>query len=140
MPTSQLRIIILQLRLHINLCRRQTLIFLSKATHGALASVSAPHGLLLRMRFGPYREAVAGAVVEAAQGMDAWSAKLQELKQGFLSEGVDTQAVDLMLGFDAVSSSLPVSTLLTPTDAFSHGLYQGGLCSTNHSIDTGQLN
>ena len=95
------------------------------------------------MRFGLYREAIARAVVEAAQGMDAWSAKLQELKQGFLSEGVDTQAVDLMLGFDAFSSSLPVSTLLTPADAFSatqsHVLYQG-LCSTVHSIDTGQLN
>ena len=54
------------------------------------------------------REAVAGAVVEATDGMEAWTAKLQELKQGFLSEGLDTQAVNLMLGFDAVSSSLPV--------------------------------
>lgn len=58
-----------------------------------------------------YREAVAGAVVEAAQGINAWSTKLQELKQGFLSEGLDTQAIDLMLSFDAVSSSLPVRML-----------------------------
>lgn len=66
------------------------------------------------MRFRLFSEAVAGAVVEAAQGMDAWSTKLQELKQGFLSEGLDTQAVDLMLGFDVVSASLPVSTTLRP--------------------------
>eukprot|EP01043_Picozoa_sp_COSAG02_P009493 COSAG02_NODE_322_length_24779_cov_14.118233_17_plen_130_part_00 len=71
------------------------------------------------MNFCPHREAIAGAVVEAAQGMDAWSKKLQELKHGFLSEGLDTQAVDLMLGFDVVSSSLPVSRLLSLADAVS---------------------
>lgn len=57
-----------------------------------------------------YREAVAGAVAEAAAGMSAWSTKLQELKQGFLSEGLDTQTVDFMLTFDSVSNSLPVCT------------------------------
>lgn len=57
-----------------------------------------------------YREAVAGAVVEAAAGMNAWSTKLQELKQGFLSKGLDTQTVDFMLTFDSVSNSLPVCT------------------------------
>ena len=53
---------------------------------------------------------MAGAVVEAAAGMSAWSTKLQELKQGFLSEGLDTQTVDFMLSFDSVSNSLPVCT------------------------------
>jgi hypothetical protein len=47
-------------------------------------------------------------VSEAAEGIEAWSAKLEALKQGFFSEGLDTQAVDLMLGFDTVASSLPV--------------------------------
>lgn len=55
-----------------------------------------------------HREAIAGAVSEAAEGIEAWSAKLEALKQGFFSEGLDTQAVDLMLGFDTVASSLPV--------------------------------
>ena len=54
------------------------------------------------------REAVAGAVSEAAGGEAAWAAKSEELKQGFLAEGVDTEGVELMLGFDTASTSLPV--------------------------------
>lgn len=54
------------------------------------------------------REAVARAVSEAAGGEAAWLAKSEELTQGFLAEGVHTQGLELMLGFDTASGSLPV--------------------------------
>ena len=92
------------------------------------------------MRFRLYREAVAGAVVEAAQGMDAWSTKLQELEQSFLTEGVDTQAVDLMLGFDAVSASLPVSTSLRPQiRSRKHKRHAWAYNPASIQLNTGQL-
>ena len=57
---------------------------------------------------GGTREAVAGAVSEAATGAEGWAKTSGEWRTQLASEGVDVDSLDLMLGFDVFSGTLPV--------------------------------